>query len=53
MVNESISLSKGESLFITDENISFKTENEANLVLFVTDTKAPYYDGGMYSGNKI
>lgn len=52
VVNESISLSKGESLFIADENIVFKTENEANLVLFVTDTKAPYYDGGMYSGNK-
>lgn len=52
VVNESISLSKGESLFIADENIGFKTENEANLVLFVTDTNAPYYDGGMYSGNK-
>ena len=51
-VNENIKLSKGESLFITDENISFKTENKANIVLFVTSTKAAYYDGGMYSGNK-
>lgn len=51
-VNGDISLSKGESLFIKDENIDLKTENEAVLVLFVTDTSAAHYDGGMYSGNK-
>ncbi|MDM1295277.1 pirin family protein [Sphingobacterium sp. N143] len=51
-VNNEIGLDKGESLFIQDEAISFTTENNAELVLFVTDTTAPYYDGGMYSGNQ-
>jgi redox-sensitive bicupin YhaK (pirin superfamily) len=52
IVNQMINLSKGESLFIRDENIQFETKDNAELVLFETDTKAPYYDGGMYSGNK-
>lgn len=52
IINENIILSKGESLFIKDENVGFITESEAVLVLFVTDTNAPYYDGGMYSGHK-
>ena len=47
-----IQLSKGESLFVKDENISIATKDRAELVLFVTNTKAPYYDDGMYSGNK-
>lgn len=47
-----IQLSKGESLFTKDENISISTKDRAELILFVTNTKAPYYDGGMYSGNK-
>ncbi len=51
-VNESIVLSKGESLLISDEDIQFTTESQAELVLFVTDRKSPYYNGGMYSGNK-
>lgn len=51
-VNTEISLGKGESVFIQDESISFTTTNNAELVLFVTDTTAPYYDGGMYSGNQ-
>ncbi len=52
VVNKNINLSKGESLFIMDEDIDFQTEQGAELVLFVTNTKASYYDGGMYSGNK-
>jgi len=51
-VNESINLSKGESLFIQDEAIIFRTNKRSELVLFVTDTQSPYFDGGMYSGNK-
>lgn len=51
-VNGNIGLGKGESLFIKDENISFETSDRAELVLFVTNTKSPYYDGGMYSGNQ-
>lgn len=45
-------LGKGESLFIKDENISIATKDKAELVLFVTHIKSPYYDGGMYSGNQ-
>lgn len=52
MVNEDIQLLKGESLFIKDENIKISTKNGAELILFVTNTNAPYYDDGMYSGNK-
>lgn len=51
IVNHSISLHKGESLFIKDEDINFTADEYAEIVLFVTDTNAPYYDGGMYSGN--
>ena len=53
VINEKVSLTKGESVFISDENIKFTTETEAELVLFATNTQSPYYDGGMYSGNKI
>lgn len=51
-VNNQIPLAKGESLFIRDETIVFKTDTHAEVVLFVTDTRSSYYDGGMYSGNK-
>ena len=51
-VNDAVKLGKGESVFVQDENISFSTDDYAELVLFVTDTSAPYYDGGMYSGNQ-
>lgn len=51
-VNDEIQLGKGESLFIKDENISITTKDKAELVLFVIHTNAPYYDGGMYSGNQ-
>ena len=52
-VNGSIDLQKGESVFIRDENLEFKTDEYAELVLFVTNTAGAYYDGGMYSGNKM
>ncbi len=52
LVNETITLQKGESLFIRDENIQFSTHTQAEIVLFQTNTESPYYDGGMYSGNR-
>lgn len=52
IVNNEINLDKGECLFIKDENIKFSTLDNAELVLFVTDTLSSYYDGGMFSGNK-
>lgn len=51
-VNDAVELDKGESVWVQDENIRFSTDDYAELVLFVTDTSAPYYDGGMYSGNQ-
>lgn len=52
-VNETISLAKKESLIIKAEAISIRTNNGAELVLFLTDENAPIYKGGMYSGNKM
>lgn len=52
IVNATIELGKGESIFISDENITVSTDAQAELVLFTTNTKAAYYEGGMYSGNK-
>ena len=52
IVNNENHLTKGESLFIKHESVEFFTDSGAELVLFVTDTKASYYDGGMYSGNQ-
>lgn len=51
-VRGQIPLSKGDSLFIKDEDIFFKTDSHAELMLFVTNTTKPYFDGGMYSGNQ-
>lgn len=52
MVNKNIKLSKKDSLFIQNESIEIKTNEETQLVLFVTDENIENYDGGMYSGNK-
>ncbi len=51
-VNNEIVMEKGESLFIEDENVHFITDKEAEIVLFVTDKQAAYYNDGMYSGNR-
>ncbi len=51
-VNGNLSLSKGDSVLIRDEDIRLTTENEAEVVLLITNTQSPYYEGGMYSGNK-
>ena len=51
-VNGDLHLRKGDSLFIREDSISFTSDAGADLVLFVTDTTAAYYDGGMYSGNQ-
>lgn len=53
IVNGNIALKKGESVLITDENVKITTDSKAELVLFETNTKGPYYDGGMYSGNRM
>lgn len=52
LVNEDIQLTKKESLFIKDESITIKANEDAELVLFVSDEHAGIFDGGMYSGNQ-
>jgi len=52
-VNGDISLEKRESLVIKSEEIIVESKDEdAELVLFVTNEEAEIYDGGMYSGNQ-
>lgn len=51
-VNNSLSLSKGESVIIKDEeNINIHSL-QSEMVLFVTDETSEFFDGGMYSGNQ-
>ena len=47
-----IELEKKDSLLIKNEEVSIQTNEKSDLVLFVVDENADYYDGGMYSGNK-
>ncbi|HEY0056045.1 MAG TPA: pirin family protein [Pedobacter sp.] len=51
-VKDGAILSKGESLLIEDENQTFIALETSDVVLFVTEHSAPYFDGGMYSGNQ-
>lgn len=52
-VNGQINLEKKEGLIIKGEDITIDTEDEnAELVLFVTDEGGEIFDGGMYSGNQ-
>jgi len=51
-VNEDITLKKGESVIFKEEEISFKTDSKAELVLFFTDEAATYFAQGMFSGNQ-
>ena len=53
-VNGQIGLEKKEALIIKGEDITIHTENEnAELVLFVTNENAEIFSGGMYSGNQL
>ena len=51
-VNNSISLSKGESVIIKDEDSITINSLQSEMVLFVTDETSEFFDGGMYSGNQ-
>lgn len=51
-VNNSISLTKGESMVIKNEKALTIRSAQAELVLFATDEQSAYFDGGMYSGNQ-
>lgn len=52
VLNNDINLLKGESVLFKNEQIDINSLETSELVLFLTDENAEYYDGGMYSGNK-
>ena len=51
-LNNEMSLLKGESVILENEQIDINAQEASELVLFLTDPNAEYYDGGMFSGNK-
>lgn len=51
LVNNDVNLIKGESVLFNNESLEIKALKTSELVLFVIDETAEYYDGGMYSGN--
>ena len=52
MVNNLITLHKGESILIKDEPTISLHSTQSEMVLFATDEQSTYFDGGMYSGNQ-
>lgn len=50
-VNGNMLLDAGESVLIETENPPFKALETTDIVLFITQTTAAHFDGGMYSGN--
>lgn len=52
-VNDEIALTKGESLLIKNEAVTFIANPSAELVLFTTNENSTYYAEGMYSGNQM
>lgn len=51
-VNQSLDISKGESILTDEPQIYFETSNSAELVLFITDLHQDCYKQGMFSGNQ-
>ncbi|MFD2287841.1 pimeloyl-CoA dehydrogenase [Pedobacter petrophilus] len=50
-VNETMALVTGESVLVEMENPTFRATETTDIVLFITQTNAVHFDGGMYSGN--
>lgn len=50
-IKEDMLLTKGESVLIENESPQFHALETSDLVLFITQTSAVHFDGGMYSGN--
>lgn len=44
-------LTTGESALIENENPTFRAAETTDIVLFITQTNAAHFNGGMYSGN--
>ena len=49
-LNDTI-LTTGESVLIENESPTFHAGDTTDIVLFITQTDAVHFDGGMYSGN--
>lgn len=52
LVNQNITLTKGESILLENESIQFEARQTSDLVLFVTDQNTEYTATGMFSGNQ-
>ncbi len=52
-INNTIFLNKKESLVIQNEDVLITTDSETEVVLFVTNENADYFEDGMFSGNKM
>lgn len=50
-LNETMTLDSGESVLIEMEKPTFRAVETSDVVLFLTQTNAAHFDGGMYSGN--
>lgn len=50
--NAGISIDKKESVVLKNKTITVSTDEDTELVLFVTDEQSEIFKGGMYSGNK-
>jgi redox-sensitive bicupin YhaK (pirin superfamily) len=50
-VNGTMALAAGESVLIENESPIFRAVETSDLVLFITQTNATHFEGGMYSGN--
>jgi hypothetical protein len=53
VVNDDITLAKGESLLLENEAAQLVAGATSDLVLLVTDPASTYSDQGMYSGNQL
>jgi redox-sensitive bicupin YhaK (pirin superfamily) len=51
-VNDDLVLKTGESILIEKESPTFYALQTSDVVLFITNKNAPYFEGGMYSGNQ-
>lgn len=49
-INETV-VTTGESLLIENDKPAFSAHETSDIVLFITQTDAVHFDGGMYSGN--
>jgi hypothetical protein len=50
-VNGDMPLTTGKSVLIEKQNPLFTSLETSDIILFITQTDAVHFDGGMYSGN--